>query len=299
MITLKALYKSARLRSLPLSVSGILVGSSLAGEYFRWEVFVLSLLTAMSYQIVSDYANDYGDAKKGTDNEFRLGPKRAIQTGEMSVQEMKKVVIFSSFISLVLTFFLIWTAFGGKNFWNILFFLILGISAIISAIKYTAGRSAYGYSGWGDVFVFVFFGVVSVLGSYFLHTSFIQWKIFLPASAIGLLSVAVLNLNNMRDIENDNRMNKKTIPVRIGKDFAMYYHHFLIFLAMILLMIFSVFTLQFGKKTLYVLAFFPLIAHLFYIRKNNSPKSLDGQLKIVALSTFLLSILFFVGYFSA
>lgn len=297
MITIKNLYKSARLRSLPLSISGILMGSALAFSkgYFRYDIFLLALLSATLLQILSDYANDYGDHQKGVDNENRVGPKRAIQTGSMTISELKKVIICTIILALLSILSLIWVSFGKENFLYSILFLILGGLAVVSAIKYTVGKSAYGYLGLGDLFVFIFFGIISVIGSFFLYANWIEWKLFLPAISVGLLSVGVLNLNNLRDIDNDKSMRKYTIPVKIGEELARYYQYLLILIPMCLMMAYSLLSFEFGIKVLYFISFIPLIFHLLFIKRNKSPKAYDSQLKVVALSTFLLCFLFFIG----
>ena len=176
MITFHSLYQSARLRSLPLSMSGIILGSAIAyGQgAFRWDIFLLALLTTVLFQVLSDYANDYGDAQKGTDNEHRIGPKRAIQTGAMSLGEMKRVVVVTAVLSAISALSLIVLSF--REQWGLaLIFVLLGGAAIFAAIRYTVGKSAYGYKGLGDVFVFIFFGWVSVMGSYMLYTQHFSW----------------------------------------------------------------------------------------------------------------------------
>ena len=296
MITFHSLYQSARLRSLPLSMSGIILGSAIAyGQgAFRWDIFLLALLTTVLFQVLSDYANDYGDAQKGTDNEHRIGPKRAIQSGAMSLEEMKRVVVVTALLSALSALSLIMLSFG--EHWALaLIFMLLGAGAIFAAIRYTVGQSAYGYKGLGDMFVFIFFGWVSVVGSYMLYTQHFSWLVLLPASACGMLSMGVLNLNNMRDIENDQQMGKYTIPVKIGLSLVKYYHYLLIIIAMCLMMCYTILTFEFRYKALYIIAFVPLVFHLFYVRRVEEPKHFDSQLKVVALSTFLMSILFFVG----
>ena len=295
-ITFHSLYQSARLRSLPLSMSGILLGSAIAygQEAFRWDIFLLALLTTVLFQVLSDYANDYGDAQKGTDNEHRIGPKRAIQTGAMSLGEMERVVVVTAVLSAISALSLIVLSF--REQWGLaLIFVLLGGAAIFAAIRYTVGKSAYGYKGLGDVFVFIFFGWVSVMGSYMLYTQYFDPLVLLPASACGMLSMGVLNLNNMRDIENDQQMGKHTIPVKIGLSLAKYYHYLLIIIAMCLMMLYTILTFEFRYKALYIIAFVPLVFHLFYVRAVKEPKAFDSQLKVVALSTFLMSVLFFVG----
>ena len=169
---------------------------------------------------------------------------------------------------------------------------MLGIGSIGAAIKYTVGKSAYGYSGFGDVFVFIFFGLVSVVGSNFLFTHFIDWKLFLPATAIGLLSVAVLNLNNMRDIENDKIVGKNTLVVKMGLKWAKYYHQIIIVLGMICFMIFAILI---ETSTLHILIInIPIILHMNKVDKSQNYEDFDPELKKVALSTFALSILFWL-----
>ena len=296
MITAKALYASARLRSLPLSVSGVLLGSGVAygAGAFRADIFALALLTTLLFQVLSDYANDYGDAVKGTDDDGRLGPRRAIQTGQMSVGQMKRVIIATALLSALCSLALSVLAFG-ERFYLVALFLALGGASIYAAIRYTVGASAYGYLGLGDVFVFLFFGLLSVLGSYFLYARSLDATLLLPACACGLLSTAVLNLNNMRDIQNDALKGKRTIPVRIGLSAAKRYHYALIAGGAGLMLCYSFLRGESGVKLLYAVSFAPLIRHLFFISKVREYRDFDGQLKVVALSTFAMSALFFVG----
>lgn len=293
------LIKAARLRTLPLSVSGIIVGSALAYkediEVFSWAVMGLALLTTIFFQVLSNFANDYGDGVKGTDNEHRLGPERALQSGKISRAEMKKVVLISAVLSIISALVLLYVAFGKDQWLYFGIFFILGLLCVAAAIKYTVGRSAYGYRGLGDVFVFVFFGLVSVVGSYFLYTQKLEAVVFFPATAIGFLSVGVLNLNNMRDYENDKRSGKHTLVVKMGVALGKYYHYYLIVLAMVAMLAFSVLRWQTGWQLLYWLSFPPLIVHLLTVKRNTSLQLLDKELKKVALSTFLLSVLFFIG----
>ena len=296
MITAKALYASARFRSLPLSVSGVLLGSGVAygAGAFRADIFALALLTTLLFQVLSDYANDYGDAVKGTDDDGRLGPRRAIQTGQMSVGQMKRVIIATALLSALCSLALSVLAFG-ERFYLVALFLALGGASIYAAIRYTVGASAYGYLGLGDVFVFLFFGLLSVLGSYFLYARSLDATLLLPACACGLLSTAVLNLNNMRDIQNDALKGKRTIPVRIGLSAAKRYHYALIAGGAGLMLCYSFLRGESGVKLLYAVSFAPLIRHLFFISKVREYRDFDGQLKVVALSTFAMSALFFVG----
>lgn len=299
---MKHWIQAARLRTLPLSVSGIIVGSMYAlahptdtvltpTEVFNWKIFGFAILTTLGLQVLSNFANDYGDGIKGTDNKDRVGPQRAIQSGVITPQAMKRAIIITSALTLLSAIILIFYAFRYTNLGLSLFYLGLGILAIASAIRYTVGNTAYGYRGYGDVFVFVFFGLVSTLGVNFLYSKQLDFDLFLPAIAIGLLSVAVLNLNNMRDEESDRKVNKNTIVVKIGGANAKKYHYFLIITAMILVILFAIIDDFHFDQYLFVLAYIPLIKHLITVYKNDNPKALDPELKKVALSTFALSVL--------
>jgi 1,4-dihydroxy-2-naphthoate octaprenyltransferase len=296
-----AWISAARLRTLPLSISGILVGTALAlpSNQFDIRIFWLAIATTLGLQILSNFANDYGDGVKGTDNDERIGPMRALQSGVISDKEMKKGIILTSTITAILALSLIYISFGKENFLLSLLFVGLGASAIIAAIKYTVGDSAYGYKGLGDIFVFLFFGIISVLGSNFLMTKQLDVWLFLPAISIGLLSSAVLNLNNMRDELSDRNSKKMTLVVKGGKKFAKPYHFSLILVAFICIVIF----LNLDSYSSYnwillpLLAFIPLAIHLKKIYYYTDPKALDPELKKVALSTFALGfILFWIVY---
>ncbi|MCV9932792.1 1,4-dihydroxy-2-naphthoate octaprenyltransferase [Flavobacterium sp. LS1R47] len=299
---MKHWIEAARLRTLPLSVSGIIVGSMYAlanptenvytpTEVFNWKIFGFALLTTLGLQVLSNFANDYGDGVKGTDNEDRIGPKRAIQSGVITPQAMKKAIIITSILTLLSAITLIYFAFGETNFVYSIFFLVLGIAAIVSAIRYTVGNSAYGYKGFGDIFVFVFFGLVSTLGVNFLYSKEVDPLLILPAVAIGLLSVGVLNLNNMRDEASDRKSGKNTIVVKMGGQAAKKYHYFLIITAMVSVVVFAILSDYNFDQYLFLLAYIPLTKHLIVVSKNKEPKLLDPELKRVALSTFLLSVL--------
>ena len=299
---MKHWIEAARLRTLPLSVSGIIVGSMYAlanptddvltpTEVFNWKLFTFAILTTLGLQILSNFANDYGDGMKGTDNEDRVGPKRTIQSGVITPLAMKRAIILTSGLTLLSAIYLIYLAFGAHNLGYSLFYLILGIAAIASAIRYTVGNSAYGYRGFGDLFVFVFFGLVSTLGVNFLYSKQLDAVLCLPATAIGFLSVAVLNLNNMRDEASDRKSGKNTLVVKMGIENAKKYHYFLISAAMILVLLFAVISNFNFDQYLFLLAYLPLLKHIVTVYKNQNSKLLDPELKKVALSTFALSIL--------
>ncbi|UYW01619.1 1,4-dihydroxy-2-naphthoate octaprenyltransferase [Flavobacterium agricola] len=293
-MNIKVWIEAARLRTLPLSVSGIIVGSFAAYNQVEnkshfWIIFGLAFLTTLCFQVLSNFANDYGDGVKGTDNENRVGPQRAIQSGAITQKQMKTGIIITSIVSLLVAILLIYVAFGSENFWYSLLFTALGIGAIAAAIKYTVGKSAYGYRGLGDIFVFVFFGLVSVIGSSFLYTMQFDYTTIFPAITIGLLSVGVLNLNNMRDIENDIVSGKNTIVVKMGSQKAKTYHIAMVLFAFICLLVFDYLRglLIFPTAIVYFLLF---AAHLKRVNEVKQPKAYDSELKVVAIGTFLLSL---------
>ena len=264
-------------------------------DQFQWILFLLALLTTIGFQVLSNFANDYGDGIRGTDKGIS-GEKRMVASGAIHFKQMKKAMIVTTVFTLITALFLIYFAFGKNHFTYSLTFFLLGIISIVAAIKYTVGKSAYGYSGYGDVFVFVFFGLLSVVGSHFLFTKEIEFYIFLPAFSIGMLSIAVLNLNNMRDRVNDEKMGKNTIVVKIGPKFAKYYHYYLIGASLLFAVTYAGVHYTKPIQFLFLLAYIPLGRHIIFVVHNKDEKHLDGQLKIVALSTFLFSILFGLGY---
>lgn len=294
---MKNLINAARLRTLPLSISGIILGSFLAfaNGYSNTYIVILALLTTIGFQILSNFANDYGDGIKGTDNDARIGPKRALQSGAISPKQMLNVIKITAVITFAIALALIYVSFGKDNFTYTALFLILGVASIGAAIKYTMGKNAYGYSGLGDIFVFIFFGLLSVCGTYFLFTKQLNFNIFLPAFSVGLLSVAVLNLNNMRDIDNDKTSNKNTIVVKMGSQKAKYYHYFLIISSFIFAITYTLLNYHSVKQFLFVIAFAPIFMHLLKVIKTTNPKDFDPELKKLALSTFLFALLFGIG----
>ena len=305
----KSYIKAARLRTLPLSISGIILGSYLGNEFVNsllehtirtsiWEssIFWLAIFTTVGFQVLSNYANDYGDGIKGSDKN-RTGEARMVSSGAITPKQMKTAMISTTTITLLIALLLIYVAFGSENFGYSILFFVLGIASIAAAIKYTVGNSAYGYSGFGDIFVFIFFGLLSVVGSYFLYTKMINFEIFLPAFSIGLLSTAVLNLNNLRDREQDKTNNKNTLVVKLGVVRAKKYHYFLIIGALITALIYTFLNFSSIYEFVFLVAFIPLVKNMITVSRNNTPAELDGELKKVALSTFLFAILFGIGQF--
>lgn len=293
MINLQAWISACRLRTLPLSVSGAIVGSGIAysRDLFDGSIFTLTILTTLSLQILSNLANDYGDGVKGTDNEYRIGPERALQSGKISPKQMRNAIVFNVILCLILVTSLIYSAFGSEQFITSIVFIILGVLAIIAAIKYTVGASAYGYKALGDVMVFLFFGWLSVLGTYFLYSKQIDFLMLLPASSIGLLSAGVLNLNNMRDIESDRLSNKQTLAGYFGFKRAKLYQLVLVGVAMLFIGFYSFLNLN-SSWYLILIAFVPFFVHINSVSKSKAPIEFDPQLKVLALSTFLLATVF-------
>ena len=304
---MKHWIQAARLRTLPLSLSGIIMGAFIArwrisqeGGYWDWRIFVLALLVTLLYQILSNFANDYGDGIKGTDhNRIGEAESRAVASGKITANQMRNAVILLSVLSFVATVALLYVAFYPdytKEFW---IFIGLGIACILAAIGYTVGKKPYGYMGLGDIFVFIFFGLVSVCGSYFLFTKTFDYDVLIPASAIGMLSMAVLNLNNMRDIVNDELSGKKTFALRLGYKKAMIYEIILLQLPILLMLAFLMYN-GFQERGLYypfivMILIFPFMKLRRTIMKIQEPKLLDPFLKQVGILTFMMAVLTAVG----
>ena len=298
---------AARLRTLPLSISGIIMGSFIArwrisneGGFWDWKILALALLVTLLYQVLSNYANDYGDGVKGTDlNRTQEAESRAVASGKISAKQMKGAVLLFAALSLIATFALLYVSFLPNymsEFWT---FIGLGILCILAAIGYTVGKKPYGYMGLGDIMVFIFFGLVSVGGSYFLFTKSFSWDILLPASAVGLMSAAVLNLNNMRDMESDRLSGKKSLALRLGIRNAMIYQIILLQLPLLLILIFLGLNNFIESKNYYVFIVMILLFPLTKLRRRilltKDPKELDPFLKQVGLLTLMMSILLAFG----
>jgi 1,4-dihydroxy-2-naphthoate octaprenyltransferase len=280
---------AARPRTLPLALSSILMGSFLAAykDQFDVLIFILSCLTTILLQVLSNFANDYGDTQNGADLKGRVGPKRAVQSGEISVEAMKKMIYLFIGLSLVSGITLLYISFKDSSSSNFYGFLILGFLSIAAAYFYTAGKKPYGYSGFGDISVFIFFGLVGVLGSNFLYTKIFDFNLIFPAIYCGMLAVGVLNLNNIRDIDSDLLAGKFTIPARIGKPRAIIYHWIILLTGASSLVIF---TFQESLSHFYFLISFALLIwNAIQVKKMQNP---DPLLKQLALSS-LFSVVFF------
>ncbi len=297
----KSYIKAARLRTLPLSISGIIVGCFLGNasidntsSILQSSIFWLAILTTIGFQVLSNFANDYGDGVKGSDKN-RAGEARMVASGKLTPNQMKSAMIYTTIFSLVTALLLIYTAFGKDNFGYSLLFIGLGIAAIVAAIKYTVGNSAYGYKGFGDVFVFLFFGLLSVLGSYFLFTKTLQLDILLPAISVGLLSTAVLNLNNLRDRVEDIKNKKNTLVVKLGESNAKKYHYLLILISFLSATLYVIVNYNSPYQFLFLIPFGILFKHVIRVKNTTNLSDLDSELKVVALNTFLFAILFSVS----
>jgi len=284
-----------RLRTLPLAFSSIITGSFISYHHsFSWVILGLAILTTLLLQVLSNLANDYGDSEKGTDNDDRIGPKRAVQSGILSFAEIRRAVIFFSILCLISGTLLIHISLGGQDIRSLVF-LVLGLGAIAAAIKYTMGAGAYGYYGLGDVFVMLFFGFVGVGGSYYLQSHEFHWSILLPGLAIGSFSTGVLNLNNMRDRISDQKAGKNTIVVRMGGQNAKVYHTLLLTAGWAAIIAFTIIHFQSSLSFLFVLTAPLFWRNIIAVWKVSDPKDFDPFLKQLAISTFIFSILFALG----
>jgi len=290
MNSIKVWLKAFRLRTLPLALSGILLSIFIAysNGYFNLRISFLCITTTLFLQILSNLANDYGDFINGIDNKERLGPIRAVQSGEIAPEKMKKAIITFTILSLISGFYLIYDK-------NLLIFVPLGLLSIIAAITYTIGKKPYGYIGLGDLSVFIFFGLVSVLGTYFLLSEKIKYDLLLLASSIGLFSTAVLNINNIRDIESDKKTGKNSIPVRLGIKKAKIYHCILLFLGIVLSFIYTYINFKCYFQLLFFISIPFIIKNAFEIYRRNNPKEIDPLLKQMSISTLIFSISFGIG----
>lgn len=295
MTGIKPWITAFRLRTLPLAFSGWLVALSIASTQSAIDVTIamLTLLTAFFLQILSNLANDYGDAVSGVDSDSRKGPSRMVQSGAITKEAMGRAMVVFAVLSFSTGCLLLYLAFFDRWMYAIAFFLV-GLSGIAAAIKYTVGKNPYGYAGFGDLFVFVFFGIVLVFGSYFLQVRAFHWWVLLPSISIGSFSIAVLNVNNIRDIDSDRQSGKNSIPVRIGKRKAVFYHALLLAVGFFVSVAYVLITFQ----STYSFLFLP-VAILFFLHlravATKPSHLLDPHLKQMALSTLLYAILFSLG----
>ncbi len=292
----QAWIKAMRLRTLPLALSSIGMGAFLAAFYNKFDlsVFVLSAITTLLLQVLSNLANDYGDAKSGVDHVLRDGPSRTVQDGLISHKEMLIGIIITSMLTLIVGVWLLFQAFHSINYF-FLTFLFVGLLAIASAVKYTMGKNPYGYRGLGDVFVLIFFGLVAVGGSFYLHANYLSYTVLLPALSFGFLSTGVLNLNNIRDINSDREAGKISIPVRLGRKKAVIYHWMLLTLAFVLTIAFTWINFQSFWQFLFLLTLPLFIRNGMAVLHYEEAKKLDPYLKQLAISSSVFTVTFGVG----
>ena len=285
--------KAIRPRTLPLAWACLTLGGVLAHMEgnFKGSIYGLSVFTAFCLQILSNLANDYGDAESGLDGPNREGPSRTIQEGLITKQQMKVAIGLMIVLSFISGLLLIYVSFEDWE-WMISF-LGLGLLSIWAAIKYTMGKNPYGYSGWGDLFVLIFFGWVGVGGSLFLYNQNFHWINLLPATSLGLFSVAVLNVNNIRDIESDKKSGKYSIPVRIGREAAIRYHGLILIVAISCSIAFALLREFQDFQWIFMLVLPFLIRNWNGIQKNKSPHKIDPFLRQMAFITLFFVVLFF------
>ena len=292
--------EAARPRTLPLAIASILLGNFLAyaAGKFSFLTAALAILTTLLLQILSNFANDLGDSKNGVDNKNRKVALRAVQTGKISPSEMKNAVILTASLSFISGISLLYFALQYAKPQTIIAFVMLGLLAILAAIAYTVGKKPYGYIGLGDLSVFLFFGWVGTFGTYYLQTEILNYYILIPASGCGFLSVAVLNLNNLRDIENDRKTGKNSIPVRIGKIYGFYYQKTIMLLGVCTFIIYLMYQgkpIQLSQNIIIMAGWYPLVQIIKQLNSKITPAQIDPYLKKTALSTLFLIVIFGVS----
>lgn len=297
MAKIESWFKAFRLRTLPLSFSSVILGSMLAlyKDAFQPAILIGALTTTLFLQILSNLANDFGDHKNGIDNDNRLGPLRSVQSGEITPRQMIAGIIICAVLAFASGLWLLYEVSKRADLSIVLSFLIIGLLAIAAAIKYTIGKNPYGYQGLGDISVFLFFGITGVAGTYFLHTNHIHWRELLPAVSIGLLATGVLNLNNLRDIENDRDSNKRSLVVMMGLKKARIYHAFLILGAITAVIVYTLLEYHSLYQFLFLIAVPMLIQNMLVVLKSTNSSEFDAELKKLAISTLIFAITIGIG----
>jgi 1,4-dihydroxy-2-naphthoate polyprenyltransferase len=287
----RAWVVSLRLRTLPLALACTGMGCFLAAGFgvFHLQTCLLTILTAVLLQILSNLANDYGDYKTGADSEERIGPQRALQSGTISLSAMRNAIVFTTILTFISGCTLLYIATSGIQVF--ILFLVIGLLCIGAAVKYTMGKNPYGYSGLGDIAVFIFFGIVAVGGTFYLQAHYFKPDILLPACALGFLSAGVLNVNNMRDIKSDAAAGKHTLVVRLGPVKAKRYHAFLIIFAFVSLICCTLLHYNSIWQWAFLITLPLFIMHLIKIMNSDSA-GMDKYLKQLAISTLLLVLCF-------
>lgn len=294
--SISAWLEAARLRTLPLALASIAMGTFLAADEgdFNLSIFVLASTTTIFLQVLSNLANDYGDSFHGADGDHRKGPSRSVQSGRISARSMKYAIVITACLSLISGVSLLLASFHHLNL-AFLFFVLLGIGAILAALGYTIGKYPYGYAGYGDLFVLLFFGLLGVLGTTYLYTGRLHAYNVLPALASGLFATAVLNVNNIRDIESDRLAGKRSIPVRLGRARAVHYHWALLFTGYLFAVIYTVVRYQSPYQFLFLFALPLFIVNGLEVKKNTTAEMLDPSLRKMALASLTFTLLFGLG----
>lgn len=292
-----AWVKAFRLRTLPLALASIMMGTFLAAAEGKMNILTAALcaFTTVLLQVLSNLANDYGDSVHGADSVERQGPSRAVQSGAISLDAMKKGMIITAALSFATGLYLLYSVFEHTGSAVFLIFLVLGVACIAAAIKYTAGNNPYGYRGLGDISVFIFFGWIGVMGTYYLQT--FQWNagLILPASACGFFATAVLNVNNIRDIASDRLAGKISIPVRLGYEKARIYHALILIGGMLSAVGYTLGHLSSPWQWLFLLALPLILRNGLAVWKTSEPAKLDPFLKQMALSSLVFVLTFGTG----
>ncbi|RDF10161.1 1,4-dihydroxy-2-naphthoate polyprenyltransferase [Haemophilus paraphrohaemolyticus] len=290
-------FSTARPKTLPLALASIIIGSALAYWAGKFDLIttLLAFITTILLQVLSNFANDYGDHVKGSDTAERIGPLRAIQHGAITGEQLKIAVIVLSALSFISGAALSFYAYEGIE--DLLVFLGLGVISIVAAITYTVGKKAYGYLGLGDLFVLIFFGFVAVIGVFYLQAHSLPLIIFIPAFGCGLLSVAVLNINNLRDINQDRKAGKNTLIVRIGSKNGRIYHTILLALAVVSYLIFAILNFEHWYNYLFLLAVPLLVKHGLFVYRHQDPIELRPILGQMAGLALITNLLFSLGIF--
>jgi 1,4-dihydroxy-2-naphthoate polyprenyltransferase len=293
----QAWLAAMRPRTLPLAIACIGMGGFLAAArgFFRWEIVALCVLTAVFLQILSNLANDYGDAVHGADAAGRIGPVRVVQSGLITPQAMRLAIGVFALLSALSGLTLVWLAFGAEGLLLVALFVLLGALAIGAAVTYTAGSKPYGYAGLGDIAVLIFFGWVAVLGTYFLQAQSLAWTLWLPATAMGLLSVGVLNVNNIRDLASDAKAGKRTVPVRLGPRRARIYHLVLLVTAVLLAFIYTFIEYHSPWQLLFLLSLPLLIGNMRGVWQSERPDQTAPYLKQMVMTSLLFALTFGLG----
>ncbi|UII23644.1 1,4-dihydroxy-2-naphthoate polyprenyltransferase [Fulvivirga ligni] len=297
---MKAWIIAFRLRTLPLALASICMGSFLAAAngFFNGLVCAFCILTTVLLQILSNLANDYGDTINGADSADREGPSRMVQSGAITLPAMRRAIGLFIVMTLASGIYLLYLSFGFdvKAF---AFFFVLGLLSILAALAYTAGRKPYGYIGLGDLSVLLFFGLTGVLGSYYLFAQQVNWLLLFPALSCGLFSVAVLNVNNIRDIESDKKAGKYSVPVRLGRSKAVVYHYFLLTIGILSALAFTALEFHSWTQLLFIVTVPLFIVNAKAVKNKTKAADLDPYLKQMAMSTLLFVLLFGLGYLIA